>query len=81
MSYPMMFCSFHLLKKSLPSIFSNVWNPGNPNPIFLFMYALLIEIGVDFLGWGRSLLKGRLILWFKYKYDFETLRAHEEKTL
>ena len=45
------------------------------------MYALLIGIGVDLLGWGRSLLKGQLILWFKYKYDFETLRTEGEKTL
>ena len=80
-SYPVLFCSCHLLKKLWPSIFSNVWIPGNPHPIFWFMYALLIEIGVDLLGWGRSLLKGRLILWFKYKYAFETLRAEGEKTL
>ena len=48
---------------------------------FDLCYALLIGIGVDLLGWGRSLLNGRLILWFKYKYDFETLRADREKTL
>ena len=48
---------------------------------FDLCYALLIGIGVDLLGWDQSLLNGRFILWFKYKYDFETLRADREKTL
>ena len=42
---------------------------------FDICYALLIRIGVDLLGWGRSFFNGQLIMWFKYKYDFETLRA------
>ena len=48
---------------------------------FDLCYALLIGIGVDLLGWGWPFFNGRLILWFKYKYDFETLREYREKAL
>ena len=59
-----LFCGYPLLKELLPSIFSSVWISRDLNPIFWFMYA---EIGVELLGWGRSLLKGWFISRFKYK--------------